>query len=131
LSHAAPFENSFVRRNPQNHASSTPSHSTILGAPLPSLPERDSRLIAGIEAYRDFRYEDSLRILEDYLASASERHPIFLEALIYASASAWMLDDDEMAASLFRKARVLNPDFQIDEDEFSPEIVEFFKEARR
>ena len=129
LSHTAPFENSVARRNPQNLAASTPSQSTIPGAPLPSVPESDPRLKEGIEAYRDFRYGECLGILERYLARTRQSSPAYVEALVYAGAAAWMLKDDEIASRLFRKARGLNPNFQIDEGEFSPEVMDLFKDA--
>jgi hypothetical protein len=79
-----------------------------------------------INAYRDFRYEDCLCSLEQLLQLASEQSPGYIDALIYAGASAWMLGQDQKAAQYFKKAHQLDPGCEIDVEEFTPRIVKLF-----
>ncbi|MCA9442993.1 MAG: hypothetical protein KC964_19475 [Candidatus Omnitrophica bacterium] len=80
----------------------------------------------GIEAYRDFRYSDSLKMLDRYLRDTQAPLHGRVEALVYGGASAWMLGDEGRARAFFQNVRSLDPWYRIDPDEFDPDIMGCF-----
>jgi len=76
--------------------------------------------------YRDFRYEDCYRFLDQLLRQTRPEAPGYTDALVYCAASAYMIGKEDASEKCIERARQLDPFYLIDANEFTPEIGRFF-----
>ncbi len=89
-------------------------------------PEQRFPLEKAQVAYRAFEYEQCLSILKKQLSTIPTSTPGYVDALAYAGASAFMLGKESKARDYFGRIHSLDPSYRINEEEFSPDIVDLF-----
>lgn len=92
--------------------------------------QQNSLISQGIDYYKDGEYDSAIRVLQEVINISVDKNELFI-AYIYLGYTYFTLTDLDQASPNVDEAIKINPNGQLDSNEFVSEYIDFFKETKK